>query len=359
MKSKAFMILKNALLNNNLYSIRIENGKIAEITDNCNDGFDCKGFHVLPGLIDIHSHGFSGMDTMDANLDEIAQQLARKGTTSWLPTTMTSSSEALKKVTESSLKSSGCNILGFHLEGPFISTEYKGAQNENHIRVADFNELKSYKNVRMITVAPEIDGNMDFVKKAAEAGYIVSLGHTAANYETACKAFDKGASCVTHMYNAMPAFHHRDTGVIGAAFMKKQYAQIICDGLHVSKPAVLTAYKMLGPERMILISDSIRPAGLSDGNYESGGLSVKLQNGECRLKDGNLAGSVASLLDCVKKAIEFGIPFNDAVRMASRTPAELLNINKGIVDVGYDADLILTDNNLNLKHVFIGGKQYI
>lgn len=359
MQSKAFMILKNALLNNNLYSIRIENGKIAEITDNCNDGFDCEGLLVLPGLIDIHSHGFYGMDTMDATLNDIACKLATKGTTSWLPTTMTASFDDLKKVTESSLKSSGCNILGFHLEGPFISTEYKGAQNENHIRVADFDELKSYKNVRMITVAPEIDDNMNFVENASKAGYIVSLGHTAADYETACEAFDKGASCVTHLYNAMPSFHHRDTGVIGATFMKNQYAQIICDGLHVSQSAVLTAYKMLGAEKMILISDSIRPAGLTDGKYESGGLSVTLKNGECRLENGNLAGSVASLLDCVKKAVEFGVPFYDAVRMASQTPAELLNINKGVVNVGYDADLIITDKSLNLKHVFIGGRQYI
>ena len=359
MQSKAFMILKNALLNNNLYSIRIENGKIAEITDNCNDGFDCEGLLVLPGLIDIHSHGFYGMDTMDATLNDIACKLATKGTTSWLPTTMTASFDDLKKVTESSLKSSGCNILGFHLEGPFISTEYKGAQNENHIRVADFDELKSYKNVRMITVAPEIDDNMNFVENASKAGYIVSLGHTAADYETACEAFDKGASCVTHLYNAMPSFHHRDTGVIGATFMKNQYAQIICDGLHVSQSAVLTAYKMLGAEKMILISDSIRPAGLTDGKYESGGLSVTLKNGECRLENGNLAGSVASLLDCVKKAVEFGVPFYDAVRMASQTPAELLNINKGVVNVGYDADLIITDKSLNLKHVFIGDRQYI
>ena len=359
MQSKAFMILKNALVNNNLCSIRIENGKISEISENCYDGFDCEGLLVLPGLIDIHSHGFYGMDTMDATLNDIACKLATKGTTSWLPTTMTASFDDLKKVTESSLKSSGCNILGFHLEGPFISTEYKGAQNEKHIRVADFDELKSYKNVRMITVAPEIDDNMNFVENASKAGYIVSLGHTAADYETACEAFDKGASCVTHLYNAMPSFHHRDTGVIGATFMKNQYAQIICDGLHVSQSAVLTAYKMLGAEKMILISDSIRPAGLTDGKYESGGLSVTLKNGECRLENGNLAGSVASLLDCVKKAIEFGVPFYDAVRMASQTPAELLNINKGVVDVGYDADLIITDKSLNLKHVFIGGRQYI
>ena len=188
---------------------------------------------------------------------------------------------------------------------------------------------------------------------------VVSLGHTDCDYETAISAINNGAKCLTHTYNAMPPLHHRNPGPIGAAFEKHIYAQLICDGFHISKPVVLAAYKMFGADRLTLISDSIRSAGLPDGEYESGGLKVILKDGAARLQDGTIAGSSATLLDCVKTAVKFGIPFEDAVKMASETPANMLGIKKGRIEKGYDADLLIVDNEINIKTVIMGGKVFV
>lgn len=352
------MILSHVRIGGKPASLVLEGGKIAAVEADQPGDFDGEGLTVLPGLIDVHSHGFCGMDTMDGDLLSIAAELGKRGTTSWLPTTMTAPPDALRKVVNAPRVGPGCHILGIHLEGPFISEKYKGAQNADYIRPADFAEFASYPGVRMITVAPETEGCLDFIRKVSACGCSVAIGHSGATYEQACAAIDAGANSVTHLYNAMPPFHHRETGVIGAAFMKRPWAQVICDGLHVSPTAVLTAYRMLGSDRMILISDAIRPAGLPDGDYESGGLAVHLRGRECRLDDGTLAGSVSTLLDCVRKAVEIGIPLEEAVRMASRTPAELLGVRKGVIAEGYDADLILVDENLELRYVFIDGELY-
>ena len=183
----------------------------------------------------------------------------------------------------------------------------------------------------------------------------VALGHTDCSYETALEAIENGASCLTHTFNAMPPLHHREPGPIGAAVEKGIYAQIICDGFHVAKPVILAAYKLFGPDRLILISDSLPCAGLPEGRYVSGGLPVVQSGGVARLEDGTLAGSSVMLIDCVKTAISFGIPRQDAVRMASQTPAELLGIKKGRIEAGYDADLLLVDEDLHVHAVIIGG----
>ena len=180
--------------------------------------------------------------------------------------------------------------------------------------------------------------------------------HTDCDYETAICVIDNGAKCLTHTYNAMPTLHHRNPGPIGAAVEKHIYAQLICDGFHISKPVVLATYKIFGADRLTLISDSIRSAGLPDGEYESGGLKVFLKDGAARLADGTIAGSSATLFDCVKTAVKFGIPFDDAVKMASETPANMLGIKKGRIEKGYDADLLIVDDEINLKTVIIGGK---
>ena len=348
------LVINNADLNGSIVTIVAENGKITEISDSpVNGGIDAKGLRIVPGVIDVHSHGCIGLDTMDANFEPMCKFLAGKGTTSWLPTTMTMDAESLKKVTTAKTDFSGTQILGFHLEGPYISKEFKGAQNEAYIKNPDLEEFNTIPNVKMITLAPELDGSMEFIKNA---DCISVIGHTSCDYETAIEAIENGANCLTHTFNAMPGIHHRKPGPIGAAVEKHIYAQLICDGLHIAKPVVIAAYKMFGPDRLTLISDSIRSAGLPDGIYESGGLDVYLKNGEARLKDGTLAGSSATLWQCVKKAVEFGIPFEDAVRMATRTPAELLGVNKGQIKVGYDADLLIIDENMDIKTVIISGE---
>lgn len=352
------MWINNALLNGKKVNIEVQNGKITSITEkSAPKDFDAHGLEVFAGLIDVHTHGCAGMDTMDASFEPMCRFYAEHGTTAFLPTTMTMPPEALRRVTEAPAKFAGAQILGFHLEGPYISPLKKGAQNEKYIKLPDYDEFKSFNNVKMITVAPEVQGSIDFIKRAS-VDCVVSIGHTCADYDQADAAIKAGASCLTHTFNAMPPMLHRDMGPIGAGFMNRIYAQLICDGFHVSKAAVLALYKLFGADRLTLISDSIRPAGLPDGEYESGGLSVTLKDGAARLHDGTIAGSSAMLFDCVKQAIRFGIPKEDAFRMASATPAEMLGVSKGKIEVGFDADIILVDQELNLKNVIIGGELF-
>ncbi len=350
------MILKNADLFGKRVNIEINDGKITRVSEeNLGDGLDLCGKTVIPGLIDVHTHGMFGIDTMDADFSELSMLYAKQGTTSYLPTTMTMDLESLEKVDKAKTDYKGANILGFHFEGPYISKKYKGAQNEAYIRKPDFDEFSKFENVRMVTVAPETEGAEDFIKKASEK-MVVSIGHTDCDYETALKAIDAGANCLTHTFNAMPPFLHRAPGPIGAATEKQIYAQLICDGFHVLRPMVKAAIKMFGADRIVMISDSIRCAKLPDGEYESGGLKVILKDNAAKLSDGTVAGSISSLLDCVKKAVEFGIDFKDAVNMASKNPAEMLGIKKGEIKEGYDADLLILDEKMNLQTVIIGGE---
>ncbi|MBO4468036.1 MAG: N-acetylglucosamine-6-phosphate deacetylase [Clostridia bacterium] len=354
------MIIKNALIGGKIKNIVIENGVIADITENdvSGDCVDAEGCRVIPGLIDVHTHGMMGYDTMDADFEPLCEAYAKCGTTSFLPTTMTMGYDALIGVVNAKTDFPGANVLGFHFEGPYISPKYKGAQDENNIRIPDVAEFRRFKNVKMITVAPEIENGLSFIKQVS-AETVVSIGHTDCDYRTAITAIENGASCLTHTFNAMPPMLHRAPGPIGAAVEKNIYAQIICDGLHVHKAAFLAAYRMFGADRLCLISDSIRPAKLPDGEYESGGLPVVVKDNEIRLKNGgNLAGSCACLLDCVKKAIEFGIPENDAVKMATETPANLLGVKKGSIQRGYDADLIILDPDFSVKNIIIGGQLF-
>lgn len=353
------MVIYNAKIKNTLKSLEIDDGKIVRIFENQHGGdLNAEGLNLIPGLIDIHTHGCFGVDTMDADFEPLCRYYAKSGTTSFLPTTMTMPKADLLKVVNAKTKFSGANILGFHFEGPYISSEYKGAQKPECIKtpsVEEFLEFNSHNNIKMITIAPELDGSMEFISKISK-NCVVSLGHTACDYDTALSAISAGAECLTHIFNAMPEFCHRSPGPIGAAFLSGAYAQLICDSIHISKATVLATFKLFGSDKTILISDSIRPTGLDDGEYECGGLKVTLKDNIARLSDGTIAGSTSFLLDCVKKAVEFGVPFESAVKAATENPAKLLKIKKGMIKKGYDADLLLVDDNLNLKTVIIGGK---
>lgn len=349
------MIIKNARLKNGIFDISIVDGVIDCIGSDLSgeDVIDAEGKRVIPGLVDVHLHGFGGNDVSDGKLREMSFALAKAGTTCWLPTTMTDSAENLEKITNSELPTEGAVIAGFHLEGPFISPKKKGAQNEAFIQKADIGVFRRFKNVKKITVAPEEDGCVEFIK---QTDVQVSLGHTDCTYEQALEAIEAGANCLTHTFNAMPPMLHRAPGPIGAAAEKCIYAEVICDGNHVHKSAVLALYKMFGSDRMMLISDTIRPAGCPDGKYDSGGLDVYMTDGVATLKDGTLAGGSQPLLFGVKKAVEFGIDFYEAVKMATETPATSLGLNKGRVEEGFDADLIVLNSDLTPHTVIIGGK---
>jgi N-acetylglucosamine-6-phosphate deacetylase len=344
------MIYKNAKINGEIKDIRVENGKFSEIGKINENGIDLQGQMVIPGLIDIHTHGAMGVDTMDgANIQIISEYLLKNGVTSWLPTTMTVDFADIKRVTDIIPNTRGAKILGYHLEGPYISQKYKGAQNEKYIKNPDITEFGTLKNIKMVTIAPELAGSMDFIKSCKA---VVSIGHTDCDYEIAVEAIKNGAKCLTHTFNAMPPLHHRNTGPIGAAIDENIYVQVICDGLHLHKSIIKMLYRTFGADRMILISDAMRATGLSDGEYEFGGQMIDVKNGIARTKGGALAGSTSNLMACVKKAIEFGIPKEDAIKMATETPAKLLGIKKGKIEVGYDADFVVIDDEINVIKVY-------
>ena len=360
------MLLKGAkILNENFQfefkDIELENGKIKKISSPDKNGqksdIELDNLTIIPGLIDVHIHGCDGVDTMEGELEKMSIYLAKNGITSFLPTTMTTPVSEITKILKKDINVSGANILGFHLEGPYINTKYKGAQNESYVKLPDITDFEEFREkIKMITIAPEIENAMEFIREATES-YAVSLGHTDTDYDTAIKAIENGASCVTHLYNAMKGIHHREPNLIGAAFMKNIYAQIICDGIHIHKTAIHIAYKLFSDERLVLISDSLSACGLSDGIYTLGGQRFTVADGIARIDAGNIAGSTKNLWQCVKKAYEFDIPIESAIKMATRTPALLIGAkNKGIIKEGCDADLVIINKNLDVAHTIISGK---
>ena len=348
-------VLKNVLLNGELTDITVDGGKIVKIGKTEDAGVDFGGNKIYPGLIDIHSHGCIGYDTMEGHLEEMADWLLSKGTTTWYPTTMTMSQEDIIAATHNDIDfGHGANIPGFHMEGPFINKKYKGAQNEEYISPPSMELFNTCKNIKHVTIAPEAEGSMEFIE---ECPAIVSVGHTDADYDTAKKAFDRGAKKLTHTYNVMPGIHHRAPGPIGAGSDSKGvYAELISDGRHIHASAVRMLVRLFGTDRVILISDSMRATGLGDGEYSFGGQPITVKNGKATTKDGNLAGSTSTLFECVKTAISFGIKEEDAVKMASLTPAELMGLNKGKIAVGYDADFIIVDKDFNLVKAIARGE---
>ena len=350
-------ILKNVKLYGKLTDIATEGGKIVGIGEDLGEGRDFGGLNVYPGLIDIHSHGVMGHDTMDEEnaLELMADYLLEHGTTTWYPTTMTMSLEDTVRATSRRIDfGHGASIPGFHMEGPFINPKYKGAQNPDYIFAPSMDFFNACKNVKMITVAPELPGSKSFIENCPA---VVSLGHTDADYSTALGAFRAGAKCLTHTFNAMNGIHHRAPGPIGAASdFEGAYAQLITDGRHIDPASVRMLVKIMGEDRVIIISDSICATGLADGEYVLGGLDIDVVDGVARIKAGNLAGSTSTLFECVKAMISFGYSPETAVKMASENPARLMGLNKGKIEIGYDADFIIVDDDFNLVTAIARGE---
>ncbi|UUC43209.1 N-acetylglucosamine-6-phosphate deacetylase [Clostridioides difficile] len=356
------IILKNQILEN---KVLVFDEKIIDIADSvpkdC-EVIDADGKYISPGLIDIHIHGNMGKDTMDStdeSIETISKSIMRHGVTSFLPTTMTMDKEhvydaleVIKKAQNRKLE--GAQVLGAHLEGPFINENYKGAQNEKFIINSKYEFIKEYKDViKVITYAPEKDIDFDFTREIKRCTDIVlSIGHSNANYEQAKEAINLGVTNVTHMFNAMTGLNHRDPGVVGAALTTNVYSELIADTIHINKDLFQFILNNKVKERLILITDSIEAGGLEDGDYSLGGQKVIVKGNEARLENGALAGSVLSLNKMVFNFLDnTNLKVNEAISLASLNPATSLGINdkKGSLEIGKDADIAVFDENLDCK----------
>ena len=332
---------------------------------------DAKNLYISPGFIDIHIHGSGGFDTMDGDinaLEKISKTIAAYGTTSFLPTTMTMEKshiikalDTIKKAMSTETKN-GANILGVHLEGPFINPIFKGAQNSEYIIEPDYEFIKNYLDIiKIITMAPEIKGSFDFmdlIKQNSSA--VLSIGHSNATYEEAMEAIERGISHSTHIFNAMTPLHHRNPGVVGAVFNSEITCELIADKIHVHPELFRFLIKAVGENRICLITDSMRAGCMKDGCYDLGGQSVIVKDGSARLSDGQLAGSVLTLNLAVKNFFEStDYPLNKIVNMVSINPAKVIGFEnqKGSIEKGKDADIILFDKEISIKSVFIEGKK--
>ena len=327
---------------------------------------DAQGCYVVPGLVDIHTHGAMGEDFSDGRrpgLQPLADYYAAHGITSYLATTMTLKEETLTPAMHAIRDfrpAGGAKCAGVHLEGPFLSYAKRGAQAAENLHKPDaglFHRLNeaSGGQVKLVTVACEEEGALPFIREISQV-CTVSLGHTTADYDTAMAGFAAGASHATHLYNGMPSFLHRAPGVIGAAFDAEASVELICDGLHIHPAAIRATYQLFG-DKLNLISDSLRCAGMPDGNYELGGQPIVVKDHKATLLDGTLAGSSISLLDAVRNVTRFGLPLAEAVYAASTAPALAVGLNAGTIQAGRAADLLVLDSDLALKAVFVDGKE--
>jgi len=325
---------------------------------------------IVPGFIDIHIHGGDGADFMDADERANARILtfhARHGTTAMMATTLSGSVADLENAVAALARSSderGAEIVGIHLEGPYINRERAGAQDVASIRPADIHEIDSLLQRAphlqwMITFAPEVEGARALVERFRDR-VVFSIGHTSADYAETVAALDWGATHFTHLFNAMTGMHHREPGVVGAALVSRQAtAELIADGTHVH-PAILNIAATTIPHRIALITDAIRACGLADGTYTLYGSEVEVKEGEARLKNGGaLAGSTLTMHEAVRNMIELaGLPIERVIPMATEVPARIAGVRdrKGMIDRGYDADLVLLDKKLEIERVIVRGK---
>lgn len=373
------MILKNAEVFNGDFEkiradVKIDGEKISKIGNfSSEDGLDLTGLVVMPGLIDMHIHGCGGADTGDATpeaLETMSQTLVKNGVTSFCPASMTLSFEELTKIFANidamKDKVGGAYIHGANMEGPYIAISKKGAQNPLYVRNPDKEEFKKlYEGcngaIRVVDIAPECDGGDEFIKEIQPI-CPVSIAHTDAGYDEAVHAIELGVRHITHLFNAQSGLHHRKPGVVGAAFdvgrANGVRAELICDGFHIHPATLRIAFREMGEDGTVIISDSMKAAGCPDGDYDLGGQPVYVRDGKALLADGTIAASTSNVYKELKNVISFGIPEKQAVKSATINPAKAIRVDDrtGSIEEGKLADILVVDKDYNIKLVIVKGE---
>lgn len=331
---------------------------------------DATDLYVIPGLIDTHIHGALGHDFCDGTdeaLNIMSTYLASQGITAFLPTSMTLKKKVLEDIFRNFGEyecTQGAKPLGIHMEGPFFESAKKGAQNGAYLKNADnemYKDLQrlSHQGIKIVSISPRVEGALELIEELSEETNL-SLAHTTSDYDLASKAFIKGANRVTHLYNAMLPFSHREPAVIGAAFdYKHVMVELISDGIHIHPSVVRSTFTMYTDDRVILVSDNMMAAGMPNGLYELGGQKVQVEGARATLEDGTIAGSVTNLMGCMRKAVEFGIPLESAIKAVTINPAKSIQVDDkmGSLETGKLANIVLLDKDLQIKAVIIEGKQ--
>lgn len=355
-------------------SVLIENGKIKSLNPDMTDHsetIDGSNLYLSPGFIDVHIHGAGGCDTMDGtfeSIDKISKVISSHGTTSFLPTTMTCSIDDIKKSIESisyakKNGTSGANVLGAHLEGPFISPNMIGAQNPLYVAKPSIDTFKDMvsdhiNDIITVTLAPEVEGAKELIKFLKENNINPSIGHSKATYDEAIEGINCGACHSTHLFNAMTPLHHREPGVVGAILDSDITTETISDGIHINFGSLRIAYKTKTTDKVLLVTDAMMACCMPDGKYSLGGQEVIVKNNAARLNNGSLAGSVLTLDAAIRNVYKNSqYPLYEVVKMATLNGAKLCKVDdtKGLIKEGYDADLVLFDDNINIKYTIVNG----
>ncbi len=334
-----------------------------------------ESYHVVPGFIDVHIHGANGFDVMDGTfeaLEKISQTLATEGTTSYLATTMTASAEKISQAVQNvgryiqeKNKTNGANLLGIHLEGPFLSPEKAGAQNAKDLLTPSIDSIRAWQKessnaIKLVTLAPELQNSLELIRFLRKENIIASIGHTNATYDETIAAMNAGCTHVTHLFNAMRGIHQREPGpIIAALLSEKVTAELILDGIHLHPAIVELAIKTKGKEKIILVTDAMRAKCLKDGFYDLGGQTVEVKNNVALLPNGTLAGSTLNMFSAIKNLMKFTqCNLLDAIQCASTNPAKLLGVSdtKGSIAPQKDADVVVLDDQLNVVLTVVSGE---
>ena len=372
------MLFKNGLvfMENGTFEkvdVRTKDDKIIEVGPslpaNGEEVKDISGKRLIPGLVDIHSHGCGGADFCDGTqeaLQTMADTYLKAGVTTTLGTSTTVQPDTLRKIFRNygefvKKQTHGARMIGVNMEGPFLSVKKRGAHILEYLLPADFelftelNELSGGR-IRQVDLAPEIENGMDFIRKASKV-CTVCVAHTTAGYEQTLAAYEAGATSNTHMYNAMVGLSHREPGTVGAIYDSDTYAELICDGFHIHPAVIRATFKILGKDRICLISDSMRAAGCPNGTYELGEQDVFVKDGKAVLADDTIAGSIINVHTAVQRVISFGIPMETALKAATINPARAAKIDNvvGSIVPGKYADLLVVDDDVNVEEIYLAG----